>query len=665
MYLSRVHIRNFRSVKDLDIRFNLGRNIIVGRNNAGKTNIFKAIDMVMGERNPIYKNENFTQKDFYYWLDKESGEFSQAEDMFIWCEIKKLPEDVIDFAELHEKIHLLPLYGEWFTNSETNGREKRLKTLSLADPVSAWKEIARIEETNFNRIWLSPREDQYRNIISKSEKIIFLFYARIDESGEIDKEMRMLIQGDTEGIYYLAFRAAIRSELMNSAVLPSFRDPNNQLKLNNYSWFGKMIRDMVRRNPLTSQLDGAFEQANEIAGQMFSDVKEDFEKELSYVFPDSLLHFQLSVDRNDDLYKSLKIYVDDGYKSDIHDKGAGFQSSFVINMFKRYIDMSSGSKSAILCIEEPELFLHPHARRALSKQIQSFVDKGSQAILTTHSTDFVSDADVSSSIISTRKTPNGTKAKVVSLRDYKNLFVYNYQSEIFFADKVLICEGYDAYVIRAVAEYYFPSKIDTGNISIVSVQGKDQIPEFVKLLLSLDIPCYVMADFDFLLRDTADDRKLYSAKAHKSAESLPSGFFKQRLEKSDGDKIYSRIQKFRAYIKSGNSEAFYKCKTLEELISSTTVSEGNYASLKNDLSRAGLFILDTEIEGLFQNDDLINVASREKFDSDAVFDLHTALNNGRRITEYLVCEDLRNMIGQILGMEENELTPSAETIPSQ
>ncbi|WP_157883002.1 ATP-dependent nuclease [Deinococcus soli (ex Cha et al. 2016)] len=362
-----MHIRNYRSVKDLDIRFNLGRNIIVGRNNAGKTNIFKAIDMVMGERNPTYKNENFTQNDLYYWIDKETGEFYRSNEMFIWCELKKDSMEAIDFNSFDPKICMLPMYGSWVQNPDNGRREKRLNIMQLTDPVSAWKEISQIEESSSNKIWMTPNEEIYKNTINRSEKIVYIFYAFIDENGEMKKEMRMLVQGDAEGQYYLAFRAAIRNELINSAVLPSFRDPNSQLKLTSYSWFGKMIKSMVRDNPLVEDLDNAFSHANEIASQMFSGVKSEFEENMSYVFPESSLYFQLSVDKNDDVYKSLKIYVDDGYKSDLHDKGAGFQSSFVINMFKKYIDLTSGQKSAILCIEEPELFLHPHARRALSK----------------------------------------------------------------------------------------------------------------------------------------------------------------------------------------------------------------------------------------------------------------------------------------------------------
>jgi putative ATP-dependent endonuclease of OLD family len=42
------------------------KNIIVGKNNAGKSNIIKAIDLVLGESSPTWhKSENITVNDFF------------------------------------------------------------------------------------------------------------------------------------------------------------------------------------------------------------------------------------------------------------------------------------------------------------------------------------------------------------------------------------------------------------------------------------------------------------------------------------------------------------------------------------------------------------------------------------------------------------------------
>ena len=66
MYLHRIIIKNYRSIEYVDITFAKGKNIIVGKNNCGKSNIIKAIDLVLGESNPSYqKYENVTERFFY------------------------------------------------------------------------------------------------------------------------------------------------------------------------------------------------------------------------------------------------------------------------------------------------------------------------------------------------------------------------------------------------------------------------------------------------------------------------------------------------------------------------------------------------------------------------------------------------------------------------
>lgn len=45
MYISKIHIKNYRTYDDLEIKFNDRINIIIGHNNAGKSNLIKAISL--------------------------------------------------------------------------------------------------------------------------------------------------------------------------------------------------------------------------------------------------------------------------------------------------------------------------------------------------------------------------------------------------------------------------------------------------------------------------------------------------------------------------------------------------------------------------------------------------------------------------------------------
>jgi putative ATP-dependent endonuclease of OLD family len=47
MYISQIKIRNFRNFANQEIQFNDGINVIIGHNNAGKTNLIKALSLVL------------------------------------------------------------------------------------------------------------------------------------------------------------------------------------------------------------------------------------------------------------------------------------------------------------------------------------------------------------------------------------------------------------------------------------------------------------------------------------------------------------------------------------------------------------------------------------------------------------------------------------------
>lgn len=95
MYLSRLRIKNYRSIKNLDLKFKKGKNVIVGKNNAGKSNIIKAINILLGESSPTYqKLENITENDFY------SGNKDEAIIMF--CKLTRDEHEDLNYNEIYK-----------------------------------------------------------------------------------------------------------------------------------------------------------------------------------------------------------------------------------------------------------------------------------------------------------------------------------------------------------------------------------------------------------------------------------------------------------------------------------------------------------------------------------------------------------------------------------
>ena len=72
MAISRVHIENFRSVKTLD--FVPGRYaVLIGENNAGKSNVLKALNLALGEAWPTERS--FSEEDFFVTIPSTTSSY--------------------------------------------------------------------------------------------------------------------------------------------------------------------------------------------------------------------------------------------------------------------------------------------------------------------------------------------------------------------------------------------------------------------------------------------------------------------------------------------------------------------------------------------------------------------------------------------------------------
>jgi putative ATP-dependent endonuclease of OLD family len=67
--------------------------------------------------------------------------------------------------------------------------------------------------------------------------------------------------------------------------------------------------------------------------------------------------------------------------------GSGVRNVLVLALFQAFAKSFRGD--AVLGIEEPELYLHPHAQRSLMKQFEMLAAAGNQLFISTHSAHFL------------------------------------------------------------------------------------------------------------------------------------------------------------------------------------------------------------------------------------------------------------------------------------
>lgn len=116
MHVSRLYIINYRSIRELDLRFTKGKNVIIGRNNCGKSNIVKALHILLGETSPTYtKSENITLGDFHSQNETQGDTLvsRSSNEIFIWCELTREEGEALDYNELNKCFGFYVAYDEY------------------------------------------------------------------------------------------------------------------------------------------------------------------------------------------------------------------------------------------------------------------------------------------------------------------------------------------------------------------------------------------------------------------------------------------------------------------------------------------------------------------------------------------------------------------------
>ena len=642
MHLSRLFISGFRSIQELDLRFQQGKNVIIGRNNSGKSNIVRALDVVLGETAPAYaKSENITESDFHHarWVD-ENGEVHErkCQAIQIWCELERGADEVLNWAEIDK------CFGFSFWGDKPTRSAHRISLTDLSTEFGKIFELSE-DEAGYAKVWVDSKlanQTKFKTVLDPMRHFAYAFQAELTEKG-MQKQIRFLFREAADKDWVLAFKASVRTEILQSAILPAFRDPATQLRVSPWTWFGKMMRHLTRDCKDDEELQEALGQVQSAGNRIFEGLTAKLENDaLSVSFPDAKLSFRFHGAADTDLYKNCSIYIDDGFESPITDKGAGIQSATIIGLFSYYTREVSTQASALLCVEEPELYLHPHARRVVSDRLDEFLDgKRNQVIVTTHGVEFLRTASETFNMLLVSKTREaGTTASTLDAREFLRLLIDNNQNELFFADKVIICEGHDEYLVRAVAAKLFPGELDRQNVSIVSVGGKDQIVSLASLIVSIGLKCFVLADFDFLLRDPSKPPDI-DCKPHKSVEQLCDAFFAQSHLGSNGI-TRSYLAKARNHLRTKYRELFYTAKQ------ESVFGDDKIKPFLAKLRKAGLGILDGEIEHLARDSSWIAPGTK-KLDLGKAYELRELLSDGKSIEELIDCVPIQEFLERVIN----------------
>jgi predicted ATP-dependent endonuclease of OLD family len=252
-----------------------------------------------------------------------------------------------------------------------------------------------------------------------------------------------------------------------------------------------------------------------------------------------------------DFYKSLDLRVREGsFSVSATELGEGVQNALVLAILQTFEERRK--QGAILLIEEPEMFLHPHLQRFLYKTIRE-IARTNQVIYTTHSPHFVSVPEYEDVVI-VRKGRDGTSVRRSDLptnsRRKEKLIkeLDPERNELFFAQRLLLVEG-DTEKL-ALPEYAkrLDLDLDREGATIVEVGGKRNLPEFAQIAASFEIPTAVVYDSDSSdFKDRAEEAK-FNAMLDRLAEASSSVVvwrltknYEDHLRQTIGERKYQEL----------------------------------------------------------------------------------------------------------------------------
>ena len=527
MRLSKVSVRNFRSIARLENVRIQPVQALVGENNCGKSNLLRAIK--------CFLTPGAGGADAQDFRDPQQR-------ILIECEFSDLVA--------HERQRLRPyLLGDrvilrkelWLSADERGRQQVKAEYHGYqAEPADVRYSVTKLEAAEGRVHW--GRAAEAAGLAAESTgpdgKVTKASFARALEhylsQNEVEYDRPTL--GATQA---LGIPQNLLASLPQFFLLPAITDYSNEIdKRSSTTVFRQLMADLserlLRTDPQFAEVERALERVKGLfngdaaAGARLAALGtvESEIRDLARCLMPSVNAVSLSVeiDPPKDIFsKGIAIRVDDGVMTDVLDKGNGLQRTLIFALLQLLIRAGKArapagrSRPIFLAIEEPELYIHPHCQRLIFNVLRAFAGDGQeepvsadQVLYTTHSPAFVDVADYHRICVLrkldaatgtvAKQCPEGVLGDPDERKAFKILTSFGLRhNEVFFARDAVLVEGEeDAIAVIATARKLgrireLPEEI---GLSIVVGDGKGELAKFQKILNAFDLKYGVLLELD-------------------------------------------------------------------------------------------------------------------------------------------------------------------------
>lgn len=509
MFLQKLQIKNFRSIRDLELHFNKGLNIIIGENNSGKSAIIDALRICLSYGKQWRDIGIRNAEDFHLDVTEITETFEPIE-FHLFFKVEA-PEDRHNFnsmvvqgddpAEQNIQIHF-----RYYLEENVSG-SKVLRWSAWGGAIEG--QVIKPEEAQliyFSYLAALRNAEQELRPYAKENKVISLFREmtkyQVENGGQpIDKELnadskKELARKLESVIHDEDWSGLIKSgeKLVNEHLEKADinkKESRIHLKLLEYD-YNNIIKGLLLRKP-------AYQDAllgDDLTRQRYFDVSQNGLGENNLIYASAVLG---------DL-KNRRIEKKEHYYA--------------------------------LLIEEPEAHLHPQRQNTFFNYLNNLKELEVQVFITSHSPTLTAKADLNNLII-LQKQENSISSfrfnnSILSdaNKSYLRKFVDVTKSQLFFANGSILVEGISEALLlpilaRSISENY---DLDKNGIELVNIDGVAFEP-FARLYNSGDLVKRLPSRCSLI---TDNDKSLISAANFIDAgigvtKEIAHGIFKQLL----------------------------------------------------------------------------------------------------------------------------------------
>ena len=563
MYISKVLIEGFRNYKSTEILFNDGINVIIGHNNAGKTNLLNALALVLD-------NSGVSKR-----LDVD--DFNKDIDL---AALKQAPPSIrisLFISESKDEILSgddLVTVSNWITKLDSPYEARLTYEFFLPEKERDIYDKALSDISNIDDGWKIIKRDFIRKYTYK----IFGGDPKFQNQAEGENLQKFDFQflnaiRDVERDMFTGRSTLLKEVLQFFMDYEIKKDPDKSIEQqteeirNKQNDFANKSKPVL--NELLARISVGQKEILDYAiktGASFNKAKPDFEGNITEV----------------DLLFALRLIIEQqtGIKVPATHNGLGYNNLIYMSLLLAKMQVNAdgnyyGSNAKvfpILVIEEPEAHLHPSMQCKFMKFLEeNKKNKVRQVFVTSHSTHITSAVSLEE-IICLHNDSNilnvGYPGKVFGDDDagktskaYVERFLDATKSNMLFAQKVILVEGIAEQILMpTIARHVDVDKqLEDHHIGVVNVGGR-YFDHFLKLFDSTKP--YTIHKKVACITDRDPERKVITGKSFKKCYpfeyNMETSKFEYRDNASDKLTIYKVHPNIRFF-----SQDEVKGKTLE------------------------------------------------------------------------------------------------------